>query len=178
MTYYRLAFQARQTSIWTWKSTALTSVEAVFQLLRMYDRIPQDRIRVFTAASKEDLNEMLSRENNDMATDSVTAAEVLHARHLHTHEVVQSTSEQGTAKKTTMRLTAVATSSPRDENSPAPDAPSEGEINSLEKMRFEKELGPGGDHDTPYLFSLPSSTPQLLAWARLLDRVQRGELEP
>ena len=34
MTYYRLAFQERQTALWTWKSTGLTSLDAVLQLLR------------------------------------------------------------------------------------------------------------------------------------------------
>jgi hypothetical protein len=37
MIYYRLAFQDRQTAKWTWKSTVLTSLQAVFQLLRTLD---------------------------------------------------------------------------------------------------------------------------------------------
>ena len=65
MTYYRLAFQERQTPLWTWKSTGLTSLDAVLQLLRSFSSsIPPDRIRVFTSSAKEDLAEMLSRENN------------------------------------------------------------------------------------------------------------------
>jgi glucose-6-phosphate isomerase len=65
MTYYRLALQERHTSLWTWKSTGLTSLYAVFQLLRsIASSIPPDRIRVFTSSAKEDLHEMLSRENS------------------------------------------------------------------------------------------------------------------
>ena len=48
----------------------------------------------------------------------------------------------------------------------------------LERRREERESGPGGDHDQPYRFSLPLALPQVLAWMRLLARVQRGEVEP
>lgn len=50
-------------------------------------------------------------------------------------------------------------------------------INALEKVRFELEQGEGGDHDAPYLFTMPLSTPQMLAWMRLRARVQAGELQ-
>ncbi len=48
----------------------------------------------------------------------------------------------------------------------------------LDKKRLEFELGLGGDHDVPYSFALPAYMPQVLAWMRLLARVQRGELVP
>jgi len=57
MTYYRLAVQDHQTARWIWKTTAVTSLQAVFQLLRIYGALPQDSIRVFTASSKEDLSD-------------------------------------------------------------------------------------------------------------------------
>src|SRR6266702_2074163 len=86
MIYYRLALQERQTSLWTWKSTGLTSLNAVFQLLRSIARsIPPDRIRVFTSSAKEDLHEMLSRENNGLASGSVTAAQFLQERGIRSH---------------------------------------------------------------------------------------------
>jgi hypothetical protein len=44
--------------------------------------------------------------------------------------------------------------------------------------RLAVEFESGTDHDIPYTFTLPGSLPQVLAWARLLARVQRGELEP
>ena len=50
-------------------------------------------------------------------------------------------------------------------------------LNALDKKRFELESGEGGDHDAPYLFTLPVSTPQMLAWIQLRARVQDGELE-
>ncbi len=82
MTYYRSALQDRQTTKWTWKTTAVTSLQAVFQLLRGYSMLPQDTIRVFTASSKEELNELLSRQNNHLASSSVTAAQFLQERHI------------------------------------------------------------------------------------------------
>ena len=44
-----------------------------------------------------------------------------------------------------------------------------------QKRRLELELGTGGDHDVPYTFALPPSMPQVLAWMRLLARVQRRQ---
>ena len=40
MTYYRLAMQDRHTARWIWKSTALTSLQAVFELLRIFRSHP------------------------------------------------------------------------------------------------------------------------------------------
>jgi len=43
----------------------------------------------------------------------------------------------------------------------------------LDKRREEIERGAGGDHDLPYRFTLPTSMPQVLAWVKLLARVQQ-----
>jgi hypothetical protein len=51
-------------------------------------------------------------------------------------------------------------------------------MNELEKRRMELEMGNGGDHNEPYTFALPVSMPQLLAWTKLLVRIQHGELLP
>jgi hypothetical protein len=48
--------------------------------------------------------------------------------------------------------------------------------NALEKRRLELEMGEGGDHDVPYLFTLPLATPQMLAWLQIRTRVEGGEL--
>jgi len=178
MTYYRMALQERQSSTWIWKSTVLTSLDAVLQLLRIYSAIPQERVRVFTASSKEDMDEMLGRENTGLASGSVTGAQFLYARNMYVQAAARDASEQGTAGRTTRQLIAIATYSPSREYSPATYLPGGSGISSLDKKRLEVELGAGGDHDTPYLFSLPISTPQLVAWTRLLARVQAGELQP
>src|SRR5215472_7525488 len=83
MTYYRLAIQDRHTARWSWKTTPITSLKAVFELLRCYSALlPQDRIRICTSSSKEELNEQLSRENNGLASGPVTALQFLQKRHL------------------------------------------------------------------------------------------------
>ena len=95
MTYYCLAVQERQTFRWLWKATALTSLQDVFQLLRSYSEfLPQDHIRVFTSSSKEELHELLSRENNGLPPGSVTAAQFLHDRIMGVPERAQSASVQ------------------------------------------------------------------------------------
>lgn len=49
-------------------------------------------------------------------------------------------------------------------------------INVMEVRRLEMELSTTDDHDTPYVFALPLSTPQKLAWTHLMTKVRFGEL--
>lgn len=175
MTYYRMALHDRQTATWIWKTTILTSLQAVLQLLKSYSAVPQDRIRMFTAASKEDLNEMLQRENSNLASGSVTAAQFLQERKLQVPG--QSTAAYGTTEPAVRQVTAVATDASRREQSTTTGFAGSGNTYSLERKRLEIEGGPGGDHDTAYRFTPPISTPQLLAWIRLQARIQAGELD-
>ncbi len=176
MTYYRMARHDRQTATWVWKTTALTSLQAVFQLLRSFRVLPQDSIRVFVAASKEDLNEMLKRENTNLVSGSVTAAQFLRDRQLNMSE--QSATADGVAEPTVRQAIAVTTRSSWREQDANTGFPGFGDSNPLTRMRLEREYGPGGDHDAPYRFTLPTSTPQMLAWIRLQARVQAGDLQP
>ncbi len=210
MTYYRLALQERQTPLWTWMSTGLTSLYAVLQLLRSFSSsIPPDRIRVFTSSAKEGLHEMLSRENNGLASGSVTAAQFLQERGIRSHiteaseyDIHEARENQGTGSSVVsptsslngdalslaegeMRmptLQAWATHTPPhtlpNESRTAACSLNEGSMHMLERRRLELELGPGGDHDVPYTFTLPLTMPPVLAWMRLLAQVQRGEVEP
>jgi len=205
MTYYRLAIQDRQTARWSWKTTPITSLKAVFELLRCYRALlTQDRIRVCTASSKGELNEQLSRENNGQASGSVTAIQFLQERHLLVPERAQNTwqqsavaqkAEQGADVATwakdlweqhvAMRTAQAAqqgaltvTSFPLQEPI-ATTGTAEGlGKRMLDQKRLDIELGPVGDHDVPYSFAVPVSMPQVLVWVRLLARVQRGELVP
>ncbi len=174
MIYYRLALKDRQTATWQWKTTALTSLHAVLQLLRSYKSFPQDHIRVFTSTSKEDLHEMLKRENNGLASGSVTAAQFLCDRHMLVQEQAQDSPDQGiTGHVAQSPLRSTASYSPLRQYSVAEDRNS---MSPLDQRRLEIELGPGGDHDIPYIFSLPSTVPQFLAWTKLQSRVQMREL--
>lgn len=51
-------------------------------------------------------------------------------------------------------------------------------VSTLEVRRLELELCSGKDHDCPYTFTMPTSTPQVLAWTRLLTKVRQDELQP
>jgi hypothetical protein len=169
ITYYRLALQDRQIALWTWQTTALTSLQAVFQLLQIY-RAVQDRIRVFTAASKEELNAMLIRENNHLASGSVTATQFLQDRKLQEPVQAQNAAEDHALEPEpqVQHITAIATYPPLYDYS----------LSALEKKRLEIEYGPGGDHNTPYRFTFPLSSQEMLAWIDLYTRVQAGELQP
>lgn len=174
MKYYRLALQDRQTAQWAWRTTALTSLQAVFHLLRIYSGLPQDRVRIFTTTSKEDLSEMLKRENNNLVSGSVTAAQFAYERNIHVREQVQSVAEHEAVEQAS-RQTTVATCLPSREHTIVPVAGGSS-MSLLDKKRLELESGAGGDHDSPYTFTLPTSMPQALAWTKQLVKVQRGEL--
>lgn len=191
MTYYRLAMQDRHTAQWIWKSTALTSLQAVFELLKIFRANPQSSTRVFTASSKEDLNEMLNRQNNHLESGSVTATQFLRERNLTAPERVQNAPEQHVSvaqpgtdvavwakdvweKHAAMRRDQAV--QPAAAATTTPGMLSNLNMNLQEQKRLETELGPGGDHDTPYLFTLPVSLKERLAWLRLQSRVRAGEL--
>ncbi len=204
MTYYRLAEQDRQTARWFWKTTAVTSLQGVFQLLRIYGTLPQGGTRVFSASSIEDLNELLRGQNTNLPSSSVTATQFLQERNIAVREQAQSASEQSVSaqaaqqgatvatwakdvwdKHAAMRTAqavqqgaTVATSSFLREYITTTGAPESNCLSLLDKKRLELELGPGGDHNVPYSFILSASVPQVLAWMRLLARVHRGELQP
>jgi hypothetical protein len=172
--YYRIAIQAANQAGWKWKSTPLTSLEALFQLLRLYKAIPQDHLRVFTASSRQEMDEMLAQENNGVANNSATAAQFLSQRGLRSVGSKQEgTQETQSRKVSTITLPPLVT-----QNTPVEALLQEKGLSALERRRLELEMGNGGDHNQPYTFALPVSLPQLLAWTRLLVRIQHGELLP
>jgi hypothetical protein len=175
--YYRVAIQRQgdqldRPPIWQWKSTALSSLQSLFQVLRLYGAIPQAYLRVFSSPSREDLEEQLRHENSGFGSASVTAAHFLQQRMIHLSGVTSACGAQG---HDGIASIAVSTKTRLDESVRA--AHGERSMSSLESRRFELELGPGGDQDVAYSFVLPPSMPQVLAWMRLLARIQRGELQ-
>jgi hypothetical protein len=178
--YYRLAIQCGRDhldgpAIWQWQSTVLSSLQSLFQVLRLYSALPQERQRVFSSHTPEGLEEQLRQENSGLGSASVTAAHFLHQRLIRSGGV---TSAGGAREHEGTISIAVSPRTQSDESSGTANVLSERSMSSLERRRLEHERGAGGDHDVPYLFALPLSLPQVLAWARLLGRVQRGELEP
>jgi len=178
--YYRLAIQRGrdqldQPSTWQWKSTALSSLQSLFQVLRLYGARPQEHLRVFSSPSREGLQEQLRQENSGLGSSSLTAAQFLQQRMIQSSGVTSACVARGHEGTTAI---AVSTRTRLDERAIAAHALDERGMSSLERRRLEQELGAGGDHDVPYHFALPLSMPQVLAWMRLIGRVRRGELQP
>lgn len=174
MIYYRLALQNRRTDRWNWKSSALTSLQSVFHLLRIYNAIPQDRLRVFSASAKAELDKQLDEENNGRASGSVPAAQFMHrdsGQNSQANQREDSYIER--TEQTPPRSIAVVSTASRQSFIPIGYAAETLVLNKLDQKRLEIEMGAGGDHDTPYVFRLPTFMPQLLAWMRLQDRAHQ-----
>src|SRR6266487_2435184 len=86
--YYRVAIQVEPSPLWQWKSTVLSSLNTLFQFLRLYRALPQDHLRVFSSSSQEGLKEQFVQENKGLGSNSVTAAQFLQKRMLCSLEVV------------------------------------------------------------------------------------------
>jgi hypothetical protein len=72
MIYYRVALRGSQTARWGWKSSLLTSLDAVLGLLKMYHCMPREHVRVFLATSPEQMEEMLTQANQGLLSTAVT----------------------------------------------------------------------------------------------------------
>ena len=178
--YYRIAIQRGKDHLdrpvtWQWKSTALSSLQSLFQVLRLYGPLPQEHLRVFSSHTPEGLEEQLRQENSGLGSASATAAQFLQQRLIQSGGV---TSACGAREHEGTTSIAVSTETRLDESGGAAYVLAERSMSRLSRRRLEHELGAGGDHDVPYHFALPPPMPQVLAWMRLLGRVQRGELEP
>ena len=179
--YYRIAIQQGRDHLdrevsWQWKSTVLSSLQSLFQMLRLYGCLPQEHLRVFSSHTPEGLEEQLRQENSGEGSASATAAHFLQQHLIHSRGETSTTGGAREHEGTTS--IAVSQGTRLDESSGATHVLGGRSMSSLERRRLEHELGAGGDHDVPYHFALPLSIPQVLAWTRLLARVQRGEVEP
>ena len=166
--FYRVAIQVDAQPPWKWQSTVLSGLSSLLQWLQVYRAFPQERLRIFSSSSREALIEPLLRENQGLSSTSVPATQFLQARGF---------TPRGAARQ------AGAGGSPAPEQTasiPAQTSPTLDErgISPLDKRREELERGAGGDHDLPYRFTLPTSTPQVLAWVKLLSRVRQGDFQP
>jgi hypothetical protein len=176
--YYRVAIQVDQVPHWQWKSTPLSSLDALFQWLRLYRALPQDHLRVFSCSSREEMNEQLVRANQGLESASVTAAQFLQERMISSPEVAWGATAYGTRGNERATSIAVITELLPGESSKQAQPMDERGVSFLEQRRGELERGAGGDHDCTYRFTLPGSMPQVLAWVKLLARVQHGDLQP
>jgi hypothetical protein len=172
--YYRIAIQRDPSLPWQWKSTVLSELAAVFQWLRLYRTLPQAILRVFSCSSREELNEQLVRVNQGRVSTSVTAAHFLHERGISSPGLVWGAPADEPPRNERATSIAVVTEPPLGESDREAWPLAERGVSFLEQRRGELEWGAGGDHDCPYRFTLPGSMPQVLAWVKLLVRVQDG----
>lgn len=163
--YYRVAIQRGQSPTWQWKSTVLSSLESLFDLLRLYRHfLAPDHLRVFSSYSCEGLDEQLVRENQGLESTSMTAARFLQEeRFICSHGLIAAVD--------------IATQSPSNASRLQGHTPDAGSMSPLERKRLEVEGGTGGDHDRPYTFALPHAWPEVRVWIRLLRQVAQGEFQ-
>jgi hypothetical protein len=101
--YYRVAFlvdpssEDPHTSTWKWRSTILTSSHALFTLLKTYQHLPKDHVRVFFGASEADMEEMLNRQNEGKISTSLPAEHVLSTKKVNQQDVRRLALELSTA---------------------------------------------------------------------------------
>ena len=186
--YYRVAIQRQRDQLdrppsWQWHSTVLSSLETLFQFLRLYSALPQDHLRVFSSSSRESLEEQLVQENKGLGSHSVTAAQFLQERLIRSPEGTRATParDEGADRRWQPQLSGAiaARSHPSvKENGTEGNGLGATGASALERRRLELERGAGGDHAVPYRFALPACLPQVLAWMRLLAKVHRGEVQP
>lgn len=179
--FYRIAIETDQEVYLKWKSTPLTSLQALFQLLRRYHPRLHDSLRVFMASSCEELEDMLAQENSGLVVTSINAQEFLCDRGIGCQEMEQERLTGGRREDGRARTATLAPLAPLTlpaQNLMGIPALNGQNMSALDRKRFELEMGMGGDHDQPYTFTLPVSTPQILTWTRLMKRVQQGELQP
>ena len=191
--YFRVAIQMDQLSQWRWKSGILNTPGTLFDFLNMYDRVSKNRLRVFFATSKTVMNEMLVRENNGLLSNSLIVEEFLErGRKIEGKYIKQLEFELGLQESMELIAKSAITRKLGDESSSLQAASSieatnpviaetrvnNQESNLIRQMREKLEWSRGDGYDTLYTFALPVSMPQILAWTRLLAKVQRGELTP
>src|SRR5689334_5430245 len=84
--YYRVAILVNPSPRWQWKSTVLSSLDALFRWLRLYHALPLDHLRVFSAPSREEIEEQIVRENKGLGSNSVATAHFLQERRIKVQE--------------------------------------------------------------------------------------------
>src|SRR5258708_24301654 len=144
---------------------SLSSLQSLFQVLRLYGAIPQEDLRVFSSSSREGLEEQLVQENSGVGSASVTVAQFLQQRMIRSKGVTSACEARGHVGTTTI---AVSTGTRLDESGGAVHGLDERSMSSLERRRFTLDLRTGGDYGGPYIFALPLAMAQVIAWTRLM----------
>jgi hypothetical protein len=176
--YYRVAIQVKTSTRWQWRSTALSSLDAMLRFLRLYYALPLERLRVFSSSSREEIDEQFARENSGLRSHSVTAVQFLRERMIHVPETKSDVTVRGIRTHRETAAIGIAAKGSLNKYYAEALVSDERYMGVLDSKRVEVECGAGSDHDLPYTFALPGSRPLVLAWVKILAKVHRGELQP
>src|SRR5215472_11292052 len=154
--WYQRAIQGHPLPGWQWKSTVLSSLQTVFQFLRLYSALPQDRLRVFSSSLCEDLDGQLLQENQGLGSHSVTAAQFLQERMIRSPEGSRPTPARNGGAERRWQPQLSGASAAHSQPSVKENGLVATGASALESRRLELERGLGGDHDVPYRFALPA----------------------
>jgi hypothetical protein len=164
MVYFRVATRMDEASCWRWKSIVFTSLNTLFSFLRVHERVLKGRMRLFYDSSYSLLDEMLFCENSGKVSNSIMVEQFWRERgKIDAVEMMRL--EVELVMRKSRQLVAVAAE--RSEHGPQTEP-----LEALPTIIIDDKT-----YDMPYAFTLPTSTRQVLAWARLLGKVQRGEIE-
>jgi hypothetical protein len=72
MIYYQMALRGSQSTMWRWKSSPMSSLDAVLMWLRLYRCVPREHIRIILSSSPEQMETMLSRTNQGLFSTAIT----------------------------------------------------------------------------------------------------------
>ncbi len=182
MIYYRIAMRSTRTNLWQWKTTTLTSLDALFGAIRLYSPAPKHLLRIFFASSTANLDDMLGHENSGLMSNSISVELFLKEKRIDAQEMLRLEAEAVAPQELRQAIPAalnLVRAYVGFQPATQPEAGgNEADITPPASKRLNNEQQPGGDHDIPYVFSLPQFMPQALAWTILLSRVRRGELVP
>ena len=87
MLYYRVALRSSQSATWRWKSSPLTSLDGVLGVLKLYNCMPREHIRVFLSTSPEQMETMLKRENQGLLSTAIPVDQLWDRYHVSWIEV-------------------------------------------------------------------------------------------
>jgi hypothetical protein len=162
MIYYRLALKIQHSSLWQWKSTKITSLTSLMQLIKIYKSTPKNEVRIFFSSSETIMDFMLNRANHGLTSNSLTLEQFLaNQMRIDTTAMKRLELELASLETTNELPVPVKTGKLRSEA-------------SYEKATMKRST----NYDEPYVFTLPISLQERLAWTRLLRKVRNGELVP
>jgi hypothetical protein len=172
--YFRVATRLDSALHWHWESRVNATLDVLLRVLRLYRTMPCDHICVFFSSSVEGLDLMLDQTNKGLASNSLTADQLLNSSWSILHHGMTRLETELRVRESGGIGVAPAAREPSQQEK-GMSKPLEGSVDFLDMRRLVLELGTPGDHDTSYKFSLPTSVSQTLAWAELLAMVHLGE---